>query len=592
MQRLKNTPLLQTVTDHLISRQCILLVLDHIESIPSPIPEAAVTFLSQLAVLDEVTILITTCGNHLPESFTWANATTAELDTLSLTAARRTFADLSSLEPSLLEPGPEANALTELLHKIECMPLAINLLARLNELPSILLREWSKHATDALGLERHNGIRRELSVKVSIKISLAHLPAETTEVPTRQLLFVLGQLPAGLFSNVSNELRSAIPHLDAAAQVLLNHSLVFIGEHGELGMLSPVRRHAPASLPMFSTTLSAVDKIYLGISRAIPAPTHIGVDRSAYASELPNILSILTSALGRRCDRQLVMTIIRFALFHHHHHSCLQLLQKLLTCLSDRSKERAECLRAIADQYQGIGDPQIGIPFLEQAADLFAELKDKASEAVSRERLALILTALGQQKDADRLAARVQPLPREISDFSYQALPVPGESALISEQRFRDAREARRRARDGPTVSALSDLILQSILNRGDIAAYTRELEFVVTLGAQIRPGTVWLAATQLQLAEQYLSCNNMDGAEGLLVEACAALSHPGNSRTGLATATLLFATLREAQSRFSEGAALFETACRLFQECDNSAKAAWCDREADRMWIRAATNK
>lgn len=233
----------------------------------------------------------------------------------------------------------------------------------------------------------------------------------------------------------------------------------------------------------------------------------------------------------------------------------------------------------------------MGIPFLEHAADLFAELKDKASEAASRERLNLISTTLGRQKDADYSAARAQLLLRETSNISRQAVLVRVEGVMLVEQRLRDVREVHRRAGDGPTVSVLSDQILQSILDRGDMVAYTKELELAVDLGAQTRPGSLWLAATKLQLAQQYLSYDNIVGAEGFLVEAYAVLSEH-NDRTGLATATLLLATLREAQFRFSEGAALAESACRLFQECGNPAKAAWCDQEADRMWICATTNE
>ena len=87
------------------------------------------------------------------------------------------------------------------------MPLAITLLARLDDLPSRLLRECSEHYTEVLEADRHDGTRRELSVEVSIKISLARLPPETVHVRPRQLLSVCGQLPAGLSPAFSDRLR-------------------------------------------------------------------------------------------------------------------------------------------------------------------------------------------------------------------------------------------------------------------------------------------------------------------------------------------------------------------------------------------------
>ena len=106
VQRSQNVALWSTVLDELRSRQRVFLVLDNFESIWSPtnqeLREAAEIFLAQLAVLDEITIVVTTRGNLLPENFTWANVDTAELDTLSSTAARLTFTDLSYLEPHVL----------------------------------------------------------------------------------------------------------------------------------------------------------------------------------------------------------------------------------------------------------------------------------------------------------------------------------------------------------------------------------------------------------------------------------------------------------------------------------------------------------
>jgi len=104
--------------------------------------EASEVFLAQLAVLDEVTILVTSRGNHLPENFSWANSRTAELDTLSSTVARQVFCDLTFLEPDVLAAEPENGALTQLLKEVDFVPRAITLLARLDDLPSRLLPEW------------------------------------------------------------------------------------------------------------------------------------------------------------------------------------------------------------------------------------------------------------------------------------------------------------------------------------------------------------------------------------------------------------------------------------------------------------------
>lgn len=143
IQRLQNVPLWPTVIENLRTRQRILIVLDNFEFIWSStndiLREESEVVLAQLAVLDELTLIVTTRGNLLPEAFTWGNFSTTELDTLSSTAAPLTFNDLSCTRPGVLISEIEAHALTELLREVDFMPLAVTLLARLDVIPSRLL---------------------------------------------------------------------------------------------------------------------------------------------------------------------------------------------------------------------------------------------------------------------------------------------------------------------------------------------------------------------------------------------------------------------------------------------------------------------
>ena len=479
--------------------------------------------------------------------------------------------------------------MTELLREVDFMPLAVTLLARLDDLPSRLLREWSEHNTAVLEADRHDGTRRELSIEVSIKISLAHLPVESVIFQPRQLLSVMGQLPAGLFPAVSVKLHSAIPHLDAATQDLLRHSLVYAGGNGELRMFSPVRHYVSTCLRMSDAMLSIVDEVYLQIAHGHPLMDRMYVDGAVYDFELPNILSILTSTLDRGGTLELVETILSLARYClSRSFSCLRLLQKLLPRLDHTSYHSAECHRAISQHYRVAGELSLAIPFLEWAADRFAALGLTADEATSREGLAATFKTLDRHEDAHTQMRRAELLLRESSELSHLADPLPGEDLMLAEQRFRDVREVSINDGDTFAIITLSERILKILLERGDMVAYIAELELVVTFDKQTSSMSVWCAGTKLTLSHRYCENGNIEGAEGLIIEAYAACS--GHNRSaGVAAAITALATIRYLQRRFDEGVELNKAAAKLWRECGHMADATNCEQMAETIRERAA---
>src|SRR5262249_33891851 len=129
--------------------------------------------LCQLALIDQLVLIITSRGTLLPNNARWTNRRTAELDTLAIEAACQSFTEISCQE---LDSPDERNALGELLRAVDCVPLAVSLLARLHEPPSTLLRQWKAMQTELLQADSHDGHMRELSVEVSIQVSLDFLP--------------------------------------------------------------------------------------------------------------------------------------------------------------------------------------------------------------------------------------------------------------------------------------------------------------------------------------------------------------------------------------------------------------------------------
>jgi len=372
----------------------------------------------------------------------------------------------------------------------------------------------------------------------------------------------------------------------------LRHSLVYAGGHGELRMLSPVRHYVSTCLRMSDATLAAVDGIYLQIARGHPLMDWMYVDGREYDFELPNILSILTSTLDRGGTLELVETILSLARYCcSRSHSCLRLLQKLLPRLDHTSHYSAECHWAISHHYRVVGEPSLAVPFLEQAADQFAALGLKDDEATSREGLAVTFMSLGQQEDADTQMRRAELLMRESSKLSYLAEPLPGEDLILAEQRFRDARKVSLNDGDTYAIITLSERILKILFERGDMAAYTAELELVVTFDKQTSSMSLWCAGTKLRLSQRYCENGDMEGAEDLIIEAFAAFSEHNRS-AGVAGAISALAIIRYIQHRFEEGAELDEAAAKLWRECGHTPDVTYSEQMAEIMRERAAMLK
>jgi len=576
------------ILDNLKAGQRSLLVLDNFESIWSPtddaLREASEVFLAQLAVIDELTVIVTARGSILPEAFTWSNVETAELDTLSSTAARQTFEDLTTLKPSVLTTEPENRALTRLLKEVDFIPLAITLLARLDDLPSRLLQEWLEYFTEVLEADHHDGTRRELSVEVSIKISLAHLPQETAEMRPRQLLSVCGQLPAGLFVEAFDHLRSCIPNIDAAAQSLLQHSLVYAGNLSELRMLSPVRHHMSRTLPMSNVAQSAIEQFYILLRSRITPLEHISTDGPAIDREIPNAFSILAAMAERPTDDLMTAVMLLSTYCAYRGRQPQAFLTKFLPHLGDHLQWKAQCLRLLGviqtmkDTYQR--------DCLEAAAELFAELGDRENEADTR----LLIIRAGE---ADSLTTVQTPTTqRLISDAGLchlgvmfgldKALP-PAEA----EQRFRDAREDCLQIGD-LFGAALVSWELGQIRNKaGDDAGAILEYVTADVLADEAGPESALLGIIKLDLATLYIEQRNIncEAAENLLFKAYAVCTLLEDERN-IVRCIFLTSVLRFKQGSFQEALAGLGEAARLSRERGDITNVDVCDKLAAK-WQR-----
>ncbi|KAH7096626.1 hypothetical protein BKA62DRAFT_760499 [Auriculariales sp. MPI-PUGE-AT-0066] len=300
---------LEALLMHLASRSRTLLVLDNLETVwlvpDDRVARQVEELLRRLVAIPNLSLLITSRGIVLPSGIRWGNTSTATLEPFSPEAALLTFFDISC--KSWDEDGAEHQSLVELIKAVDCMPLAVTLLAQLARQckPSELFSRWQEEQTDMLQTRKSG---KDSNVAASIALSIKLLLDNSVNDEPLHLLSMCAHLPAGLRPSVFEQLKSmhmtadismpeshtrpsvfrrmkaawsrrqpvnkaAIPlfrGIMQARRCLLDHALVSIGPEGELKMLSPIRHLVLNAHPMTTDHLAAMRQIYFEIAASVP----------------------------------------------------------------------------------------------------------------------------------------------------------------------------------------------------------------------------------------------------------------------------------------------------------------------------------
>ncbi|KAG8922998.1 hypothetical protein FRC02_011485, partial [Tulasnella sp. 418] len=241
------------------SQTVYLLLLDNFET-PWDIEgqqSYVVDILTKLASIPTVSLLITMRGGQYPASDTieWSTPRLPSLTQL----------DLEPAEQAFLRISPEAAGdpeLKTLLQALDCMPLAITLMAKLSEVgESIpdLLSQWSTERTRLL--DTPGGDRRN-SIEVSIKLSLQSRAVKSNPDAIR-LLSVLAMLPAGAALARLPDMCPSLPTWKTALRVLQGAALVYdSADKSRVQVLSPIQSYILLHHPLQQDLLDELRSAY------------------------------------------------------------------------------------------------------------------------------------------------------------------------------------------------------------------------------------------------------------------------------------------------------------------------------------------
>ena len=583
--------ILQKIVDALASRERTLLVLDNLESIWSAanveLKGGTEAFLAQMATVDKLALIVTTRDTALPGCVHWTNADQAELATLSSIAALQTFEDLTTIEPEVLASNEESSVLTQLLREIDFMPLAITLLARLADLPSRLLAEWHMFFTEVLEADRHDGTRRELSVQVSIDMSVSRLPSTAGVSQSRQLLSVCSMLVAGLSPETAEKFRSIIPEMEEARSNLVQHTLAYFGSLGELRLLSPIRHHIHHRHPPTDAHRDFVRTFFLSLAKLFHVPTpNPGTPASWYqdlanqtiphhaTNEHPNIVGIINDMVrsSDEADKRLAISamggVLAFAWRTGSRGDGRTILEGTLPHFDPHG--RAVVLVILARFLSESGDIEGSVRRHHEALDLCNEMGDSSMLAAIWQGLARSYMDFGRREDATSAALTAMQLAVEIGD-TQRIMLIQHDLDRYMLTPIEHARA--RRARQSNDLDETDRAIL--LFEDGDIEAALAILHSAHDreMARPEGPDSRTLGVILLDLGRAYRACGNMSSAEDHL-SSFFAIQQSLNDPRDLAIVRVEFARLRMDQGQVEEAVELVHAAAEWWRGVGNATKA------------------
>ncbi|KAG8959058.1 hypothetical protein FRC03_008514 [Tulasnella sp. 419] len=213
--------------------------------------------LSRLASIPSVSFILTMRGIQHPASdqIDWTSPRLPPLTPLDMDPAQEAFVKIS--------PDSEGDPnLQELLRELDCVPLAITLMAKLAEVGESITELLSQWNLEQVKLLSQPSGDRTNSIDVSIRLSLtsSSVRSNADAIP---LLGVLARLPGGASLAQVPTICPSIPGWKAALRVLRTAALVYDSpDKTVVHMLSPIRSYVLLHHPVKGQPLRDLRNAY------------------------------------------------------------------------------------------------------------------------------------------------------------------------------------------------------------------------------------------------------------------------------------------------------------------------------------------
>ncbi|KAJ7711003.1 hypothetical protein B0H16DRAFT_1703633 [Mycena metata] len=231
----------QAVLSHFANAAPSLLILDNMETPWEPVEtrKEVEEFLSLLANITSLALVITMRGAEKPAKVQWTRPFLLPLQPLAQDAARKMFIDIADNRHSIEE-------VDQILHLAGNMPLSISLLAHLVDMEGCtqIISRWETEKTSLIS----QGYDRRSNLELSISLSLSS-PRITSMPHSQDLLALLSILPDGLSDAELKQAEFPIENILGCKATLLRTALAYIDDYKRLKVLVPIREYMTRLLP-------------------------------------------------------------------------------------------------------------------------------------------------------------------------------------------------------------------------------------------------------------------------------------------------------------------------------------------------------
>ncbi|KAI0297821.1 hypothetical protein B0F90DRAFT_859699 [Multifurca ochricompacta] len=275
----------------------IVLCLDNFESPWDQSDEtkhAVEVLLSRITSLRRVTVLVTMRGAERPGQTEWTQPFLEPLGTIGLDAAKETWKRIT---------GNHDNFAEKLILAVDCVPLAVNLLAHLSQVtpPMLLWKEWNSRKTTLI---KRGELHKLSNMEYSIQLSLdSH--RMTSNPLAKDLLGILSMLPDGLHIKQLTRFQEILIDIDmmSCLQVLQQCSLLNLT--GDRYQPHPIIRQFCNNHDFTSSKhKTSLEEFYISLGSI----NEQKADLEAYAEmvlEVNNTKAMLSELLKSNSDNQL-----------------------------------------------------------------------------------------------------------------------------------------------------------------------------------------------------------------------------------------------------------------------------------------------
>jgi tetratricopeptide (TPR) repeat protein len=262
--------------------------------------------LSRITELHRVTVIITMRGTERPARTKWTRPTMAPLKTLTFDAARVTWEHIADHYDDFAE---------KLINAVDCVPLAVNLLAHLAQAMSsaLLWQEWNEKQIQLI----HRGLTDRLSnLEYSIQLSIDSERMRSSPF-AKAFLGILSLIPDGMHTQQLERFKGIFVDIDILSSLRALQQCGLINLTGEWFQTHPIIRlfcdaHGFLSLE-YKTCLQ---DFYVTLGSHDP----FGADPKDYSEmvlEVNNTKAILSSLLNSSYSDQskLIHAVLQFTQF-------------------------------------------------------------------------------------------------------------------------------------------------------------------------------------------------------------------------------------------------------------------------------------